>query len=94
MISMTIGYGQPIFDYSRRHASHVSVNVIPNTMVDNMPESPNSSRPRPAPAMHVRLAEINRLEPEMEDRSDDELRRKTDELKERLRADKLAIGGL
>jgi hypothetical protein len=45
--------------------------------------------PRDAP----RLAEINGLEPEMENLSDDELRRKTEELKARLRADKPAING-
>jgi hypothetical protein len=43
--------------------------------------------------MHARLAEINDLESEMADLSDDELRRKTEGVKARMRADKSAING-
>ena len=44
------------------------------------------------PAAKARLAEIERGEPRMADLSDDELRRKTEELKVRLRTGKAAVG--
>jgi preprotein translocase subunit SecA len=67
------------------------VNVIAKKMDNNMPEKSIPLRLKQTPATHARLAEINGLEPEMENRSDTELRRKTEELKARLRADKSAI---
>ena len=67
------------------------MNVIPNTMVDNMPGRP--ARPKLTPAMPVRLAQISHLEPTMESVSDTELQRKTEELRDRLTVGKVAVGG-
>jgi preprotein translocase subunit SecA len=48
--------------------------------------------PKLTPTAKARLEEIERGEPRMADLSDDELRRKTEELKERLRVGGVAVG--
>ncbi|HXU92954.1 MAG TPA: hypothetical protein VFP33_04795, partial [Gallionella sp.] len=51
-----------------------------------MPQERDHKRVRPSPAMQVRLQAVKRLEPLLEKFSDDDLRQKTQELKERLSA--------
>jgi preprotein translocase subunit SecA len=57
-----------------------------------MTQKPDPQRYNLTPAAKARRAEIERLEPRMADLSDDELRRKTEELKERLRVGGVAVG--
>ena len=58
-----------------------------------MRENPNPSRFKLTPPIQTRLAEINRLEPTIENLSDAELQRKTQELKDWVRGKKAAVGG-
>ena len=60
-----------------------------------MPQDHDPKRIKPTgmTVMQVRLAQINRLERTMENLSDAELQRKTQELKDRLRSKKAAVGG-
>ena len=91
MIATTIGYGQPIFDYSRRYANCASVNVILMVMEDEVPGNENCQRLKLAPAVQARLAEIKRLEHVLEKLSDAELKCKTDKLRDRLLVGKAAV---
>jgi len=61
-------------------------------MEDNVPQNQDTQRLTVHPAMQTRLAEIKRLGPVPESLSNAELRRKTQELKERLRTGKPALG--
>jgi preprotein translocase subunit SecA len=54
-------------------------------MEDKVPENENCQRLNLAVEVQARLAEIKRLEPVLEKLNDAELRRKKDELKDRLR---------
>jgi hypothetical protein len=82
-----------VFACSPMYVSRVNANVILLAMEGNMPENPNPQRLMLTPGVHARLTEVNRLEPEMAALSDDELRRKTDGLKARLRAGTPRVGG-
>jgi preprotein translocase subunit SecA len=64
---------------------HVNESAILMVMEDAMPENENCQRLKLAPTVQARLAEIKSFEPVLEKLNDAELRRKTDELKDRLR---------
>jgi preprotein translocase subunit SecA len=53
---------------------------------------PKRIKPTGATMMLARLAQINRLEPTMENLSHAELQRKTDALRHRVRLGKVAVG--
>ena len=58
-----------------------------------MPDNANPSRLRLTPPAKARLAEITVFEPTIENLSDAELQRKTQELTDRQRGKKTAVGG-